>query len=122
MSDREQIEAGVQLYFDSMYESNADKVKEAFHGNAMITGYLHGSLGEMTVDDFASFVTSQQPSPREKGEEVLLEIVSCEIAGQTACVMVRDGYLGMTFLDTLSFLKVDGQWKIYNKLYHVEKE
>ena len=55
-------------------------------------------------------------------EEVLLEIVSCEIAGQTACVMVRDGYLGMTFLDTLSFLKVDGQWKIYNKLYHVEKE
>ena len=31
MSDREQIEAGVQLYFDSMYESSADKVKEAFH-------------------------------------------------------------------------------------------
>ena len=29
MSDREQIEAGVQLYFDSMYESSADKVKEA---------------------------------------------------------------------------------------------
>jgi hypothetical protein len=122
MSDKEQIEAIVQLYFDSMHESSAEKVREAFHENAMITGYLHGSLGEMTVNDFAEFVSSQQPSPKEKNDEVLLEIVSCKIAGQTACVIVRDGYLGMTFLDTLSFLKADGQWKIYNKLYHVEKE
>ena len=77
-------------------------------------------------EDFANFkdglVEVTDFIIKEKGEEVLLEIVSCEIAGQTACVMVRDGYLGMTFLDTLSFLKVDGQWKIYNKLYHVEKE
>jgi len=122
MSDKEQIEAGVQLYFDSMYESSPDKVREAFHDNAMITGYLHGGLGEMTVSDFADFVAAQQPSPKEKDEEILLEIVSCDIAGSTACVRVRDDYLGMTFLDTLSFLKVDNQWKIYNKLYHVEKE
>ena len=57
--------------------------------------------------------------------KTVLDIINSkqrEIAGQTACVMVRDGYLGMTFLDTLSFLKVDGRWKIYNKLYHVEKE
>jgi len=33
---------------------------------------------------------------------------------------VRDGYLGMVFLDTLSLLKVDDEWKIYNKLFHVE--
>jgi hypothetical protein len=35
---------------------------------------------------------------------------------------VRDKYLGITFLDTLSFLKVDGEWKIYNKLFNVESE
>ncbi|MBT4995768.1 MAG: hypothetical protein HOM88_04790 [Hellea sp.] len=26
----------------------------------------------------------------------------------------------MVFLDTLSLLKVDDEWKIYNKLFHVE--
>jgi hypothetical protein len=26
----------------------------------------------------------------------------------------------MTFLDTLSLLKTDDQWRIYNKLFHVE--
>jgi len=49
-----------------------------------------------------------------------LEIVSLEIAGKTAVAQVRDKYLGMTFLDTLSFLEVDGDWTIYNKLFHVE--
>ncbi len=26
----------------------------------------------------------------------------------------------MTFMDTLSLLKTDGRWQIYNKLVHVE--
>ena len=120
MSDKEKIELGVQLYFDSMYESSAEKVCEAFYPNAMITGYLETGLAEMTVDQFADFVAAQQPSPKEKGEEILLEIVSMDIAGSTASVRVRDGYIGHVFLDTLSFLEKDGNWKIYNKLFHVE--
>ena len=120
MSDREQIEAGVQLYFDSMYESDPAKVREAFYPNAMITGYLETGLAEMTVDQFAKFVESQQPSPKENGEEILLEIVSMDIAGSTASVRVRDGYIGHVFLDTLSFLETTGAGRIYNKLFHVE--
>jgi len=120
VNDKERIEQGVQLYFDSMYESSAEKVRQAFYENAMIAGYMDTGLAEMTVDQFANFVESQQPSPKENGEEVLLEIVSCEIAGETACVRVRDGYIGHVFLDTLSFLKKDEEWRIYNKLFHIE--
>jgi len=74
----------------------------------------------MSVADFAGFVESQQPSPKEKGESARLDIVSLDIAGKTAVSRVRDDYLGMTFLDTLSLLKTDDQWRIYNKLFHVE--
>jgi len=103
-----------------MYESSAVIVREAFYPNAMITGYLETGLAEMTVDQFAAFVAAQHPSPKEQGEEILLEIVSMDIAGSTASVRVRDGYIGHVFLDTLSFLEKDGNWKIYNKLFHVE--
>ena len=120
MEDKQKIEEGVQLYFDSMYESSAEKVRQAFHENAMITGYMETGLAEMTVDQFAKFVEGQQPSPKENNDDILLEIISCEINGSTASAKVRDGYLGMVFLDTLSFLKVDDEWKIYNKLFHVE--
>tara|TARA_B100000965_G_C19594844_1_gene759686 strand:- start:493 stop:861 length:369 start_codon:yes stop_codon:yes gene_type:complete len=122
MNDKEQIENVVQLYVDSMDESNPDKVKQAFHCNAKVVGYLHGDFMEMSVDDFAGFVASQQPSPKEKGENVVFEILSCEIEGATASVKVRDKYLGITFLDTLSFIKVESEWKLYNKLFNVEDD
>ena len=122
MNDQEQIEAVVRLYIESMDESNPDKVKKAFHENAKVVGFLHGDLLQLSVNDFAGFVASQQPSPKEKGEDVEFEILTCEIEGTTALVKIRDKYLGITFLDTLSFLKADGEWKIYNKLFNVESE
>jgi len=74
----------------------------------------------MSVSDFAGFVANQQPSPKDQGEAARLDIVSLEIAGDTAVARVRDDYLGMTFLDTLSFLKTEDRWQIYNKLFFVE--
>ncbi len=120
MSDTQQIQAVVQTYFECMHESSEAKTHAAFHPQAMITGYLPNGLQQMTVADFAGFVASQQPSPKAQGVPERLEIVSLEIAGNTAVARVRDGYLGMTFLDTLSFLKSDDEWRIYNKLFHVE--
>ena len=118
--DKDKISEAVQLYFDSMYESSEEKVRQVFHKDAKITGYLQGNLSEQSVDGFAKFVASPTPSPAEKKEEKLLEILSIDIAGSTAVAIVRDGYIGMVFKDTLSFLKIDDDWVIYNKLYHVE--
>ena len=120
MSDEQQIRSTIQTYFDCMYESSAEKTHTAFHPNAKITGYLDDGLHQMSVSEFADFVSSQQPSPKEKGEPERLDILSIDIAGNTAAVKVRDDYLGMTFMDTLSLLKADGKWNIYNKLFHVE--
>jgi len=47
-------------------------------------------------------------------------VISIEIAGETAVARIRDVYLGLTFLDSLSFLKMNDSWTIYNKLFHVE--
>ena len=44
MSDKEQIENIVQLYIDSMDESDPNKVKHAFHSNGKVVGYLHGDF------------------------------------------------------------------------------
>jgi len=118
--DKNKISETIQLYFDSMYESSEEKVRQVFHKDAKITGYMQGNLMEQSVDTFAKFVASQSPSAAEKNEEKLLETLSVEIAGSTAVARVRDGYIGMIFQDTLSFLKIGDDWVIYNKLFHVE--
>ena len=120
MNDQQQITQTIQTYFDCMHESSPDKVRTAFHPNAKVTGYLEDGLHEMALGDFVDFVASQLPSPKDQGVPEQHEILSIDIAGETAAVRVRVDYLGMTFLDTLSLLKADGKWSIYNKLFHVE--
>ena len=121
MMDKEMIELELSFYYDSLHESSAEKVHEAFHANARITGYLHGDFMDMSVGQFADFVLSQQPSPAKNNVEKVWKITSCKINGATAAVMLEETYLGIKFVDTLSFLKVDNKWKIYNKLFHVEE-
>ena len=69
-SDQKQIRAILQTYFDGMFESSADKIRDAFHSSAKITGYIEGELHEMSTDEFAQFVAkaarqsfSQNPTP-----------------------------------------------------------
>ena len=60
MNDNEMIKDCIQLYFDGCYESDPEKIKASFNLNASITGYLPDGFHEMSVDDFADFVASQQ--------------------------------------------------------------
>ena len=87
----------------------------AFHPNGKVVGHLHGDFLEMSTEDFAAFVAEQEPS------DIEYEILSTVVEGTTAAVKVRDKYLGITFLDTLSLIKIDDEWSIYNKLFNVEE-
>ena len=119
MTDEKAIRETIQIYFDAMFESDSSKVFEAFHENAKITGYIAEKLTEMNVPDFAAFVASQS-SAKAAGETPFVEEVSLTVAGKTAVALVRDDYIGNRFLDTLSFVKCDRGWVIYNKLFHIE--
>ena len=121
MNDETKISTLVDIYFEGMHESSAEKIKGVFHPNARIAGNSRGQLQEMTAAEFADFVTAQQPSPKAAGKPAIVEILSIDISGDTAVAKVRDNYLGLTFFDTLSLIKSDGNWVIYNKVYYIEK-
>ena len=55
MSCSESVKKVVEIYVESMKESSADKVREAFHPNAKVVGHLHGDFLEMSTEDFAEF-------------------------------------------------------------------
>ena len=118
-NEKKKIEHSIQTYYDSMYFSNGDLVRKIFHQDAKITGYLNNKLLRQSVEEFASFVEHQKPSPKEKEDKIILEILSLDIGKTTAVAKVRDNYIGMIFIDTLSFIKVENNWQIYNKLFEI---
>ena len=121
MEEEQAVRTVIQTYFDSMSESSREKVCEAFHPSGKVTGYLDDGLHEMTRKEFADLVASLQPSPHESNQKLHAEVLSIDITGDTAVAKVRDEYLGMMFIDTLSLIKVEGSWSIYTKLFHVER-
>ena len=118
--EKEKIEQTIQTYYNSMYFSDGSLVRKIFHQDAKITGYLNNKLLRQSVEDFASFVENQKPSPKEKEDKIILQILSLDIGKTTAVAKVRDNYIGMIFVDTLSLIKVENNWQIYNKLFEVD--
>lgn len=120
MNDEDAIRAVIRTYFECMHESSAEKAAAAFHPHARITGFLDGDLAAMSVEQFGAMCADHQPSPAAQGVPERLDVVDLHIDGDTAVARVRDDYLGLTFLDTLTFLKLDDAWRIHDKLFHVE--
>ena len=118
--EKEKIEQTIQTYYNSMYFSDGSLVRKIFHQDAKITGYLNKKLLRQSVEDFASFVENQKPSPKEKEDKIILQILSLDIGKTTAVAKVRDNYIGMIFIDTLSLIKVENNWQIYSKLFEVD--
>lgn len=118
MSDEDKIREVIQTYFDGMYESSAEKCHAAFHPSARITGWYEGKFTEFNLDEWADFCANIQPSPKASGVPPRLEIVSIEIEGDIASAWIIDDNVGLTFRDILSFIRIDGNWSIYNKLWH----
>ena len=120
--EKKKIEHTIQTYYDSMYFSDGSLVRKIFHQDAKITGYLNKKLLRQSVEDFASFVENQKPSPKEKEDKIILQILSLDIGKTTAVAKVRDNYIGMIFIDTLSLIKIENNWQIYNKLFEVDEK
>ena len=117
MDDRDQILEVVEKYIESAYISDGNLVRDIFHEDSKITGHIKGKLLRQSKEDWAKFVENHQPSPKKKGEEKNFKIHLLDVGRETAVAKVKSNYIDMIFIDTLSFIKVEGQWFIYNKLF-----
>lgn len=120
MSDLDAIQRLARTYFESMHESSREKALAVFHPDARIVGLRMAALVNRTAEEFGGFVASVQPSAAARGEAERFELLSIDIVGDTAVTRIRCDFAGSTYADTLSLLKVDGQWRIFNKLFHIE--
>ena len=68
-------------------------------------------------EDWAKFVENLQPSPKKSGKKKHFDVHLVDVGSETGVVKVTSSYIDINFIDTLSFIKVDGNWFIYNKIF-----
>lgn len=120
MSDRAAIEKATQTYFDGLYEGDAEKLASVFHPTSVLTFEQDGKLVELTRDQWLDGVRSR-PSSKAKGlarEDAIL--LFDQSSPTTAFVKVKCQIPPRYFTDYLSFVKIDGEWKVAQKVFATE--
>ena len=118
--DRSTVEAVIKLYFDSLYEGDADKMGEVFHPTADLRWLEKGELQVLSVPDWLDRIR-KRPSGKAEGKKRDDFIVTMDRSDDaTAFVKVRCQLPPRYFTDYLVALKLADGWRIVSKTYRYD--
>jgi hypothetical protein len=118
--NRATVEDVIQLYFDGLYEGDADKIGEAFHPSADLRWVEKGELQVLTVPDWLDRVR-KRPSAKAEGKPREDFIVTMDRSDdKTAFVKVKCQLPPRYFTDYLVALKLADGWRIVSKSYRYD--
>jgi len=118
LSEREAIIRTVQRYIDGGKSGRGDDMKPAFHKDATIFGYIGNELFGGPIK--LLFDWNDQNGP---ATELKAEIASIDIIETIANVRLElDNWTGHRFTDLFTLLKIDGEWKIMNKVFYLHAD
>jgi Putative lumazine-binding len=120
-SSIESLTAAVQRYFDLMYDGDTSRFDRVFRTTAQLHGLRDGKMAMFTAQSYKE-LTAGRPSPKSLHAAREEEILLMDFASPTqALVKVRVRINKTVYVDHLTYHRVDGEWLISSKGYHVER-
>jgi putative lumazine-binding protein len=117
-ADEAAIREVVQLYFDGIIKYDEDSLRKAFHPQANIIGTT--DAGQADWEPFQQWVLyTRGEAPDSTGR--LNRIISIDITGRAAIAKTDLDWPHVHYVDYLSLLKIEGEWRIVNKIWNREK-
>ncbi len=115
VNNQDLIAKVVQHYIDGARSGKGDDMKPAFHEDATVFGYVGPDLFAGPIQNL--FAWNDDNGPATELED---RIASIDVTGTVATVRLElENWTGFRFTDLFTLLKVDGDWKIMNKVFHV---
>ncbi len=115
VSENDVIAKVVQHYIDGAKSGRGNDMKPAFHEDATIFGYAGADLFAGPIQRLFDWVDENDPATRLQAR-----IVSIDVVDSVATVRLElDNWNGSRYTDMFTLLKVDGEWKIMNKVFHL---
>ncbi len=121
MSKTEELLAAVQVYFDSLYYCDVEKLNAVFDKSASLFDADEGKLFVEPIDSFSKDVAGRvSPASKEQAREDEILMIDW-LSPICATVKIRLRAHENVFVDHLGFVKSEDGWKIVSKIWHLEK-
>ncbi len=115
VSEHDLIANVVQHYIDSAKSGRGEHMKPAFHKEATIFGYVGAELFAGPIQQLYDWNDANGPA-----SGLQARIAGIDLVDTVATVRLElDNWTGHRFTDLFTLLKVDGEWKIMNKVFHL---
>jgi hypothetical protein len=117
--DEAAVRETVQQYLHGLKFNDIESLKKAFYPDAKLFFVKkNGELGQLTQEQwYEGFKGSA--GKEEQGE---LQIAALDVTGTVASVKVEEDYPTSHYTDYVSLLKLNGEWKIVNKVFYSRKK
>ncbi len=115
VSEHDVIAKVVQRYIDGARSGRGDDMKPAFHKDATIFGYVGADLFAGPIQQLFDWNDENGPATGLQAR-----IANIDLIDTVATVRLElDNWTGHRFTDLFTLLKLDGKWKIMNKVFHL---
>jgi hypothetical protein len=105
-----------QTYFDAAYEMDADKFASIFHPSSSVTKVSDDGTVDVTPIAMWLAAVRNMKAPKQQGLERRDQILSIDVERELALLKLKLQIPPRYFTDMLSCLKVNGTWKIVQKV------
>ncbi len=114
-SEQTAIEQVLHKYISGGISGRSDDMKSAFHEGATIFGYLGPDFIGAPIQGLFEWVDQNSPAT---GLQSTIASIDIGETVATARLELND-WGGHRFTDMFTLLKVDGEWKIISKVFHL---
>ena len=122
MSDFQAVATVIGDYLDGLYHCDTDLLAQVFHPQAIYATADETPLLFRTMDEYFPVVAART-SPASRNEPRMGAIECIDFAGEnTAFARVRCTFAAKDFVDFLTFVRVDDDWRIISKIFQMSDQ
>jgi putative lumazine-binding protein len=112
-ADEAGVRKAIEAYFQGHATGQGEHFRRGMHADMRFSGLRDGKLFHRNLDEFAGGFPGKPAADEAKRKR---RIVNIDITGIAASAKIELDYPDVFFTDYFLLLKVDGEWKIIDKI------
>lgn len=111
------VRQAIEHYFRGHATGQGEHFRKVFHPDAKLFAVREGKYWQLTSEEYIARAPGKPPADEAQRKR---SIESVDISGNAAIAKIVLDYPQTRFVDYMSMLKIDGEWRIVNKTFYAE--
>jgi hypothetical protein len=119
-SEADAVRVPLENYIKAHATGDPEYARKAFHTEGNMIWIRDGNYSSETFDSFIKRAFTGKPAADEAQRKNGRKIEAIDVTGNAAIARIVLDYPSVKFVDYMTLLKINGEWKIVNKSFYAE--